>query len=100
MKKQKKLIKKLFVLVGVLILVLLVLLGIEFNFFDSFSNFFKGSEKIVIEDNCGVVVGNLIHEIKSEENCRIRCINECELLSKDFLSVEFRMPEGFCYECD
>ncbi|MGD9276135.1 MAG: hypothetical protein PVJ67_03095 [Candidatus Pacearchaeota archaeon] len=95
MRKQKKLIKKLLILVGVLIFVLVILLIIN----SDFKTFFKSTQLIVIEDNCGVAVGNLIHEIKSEDNCKVMCNNECNVLDKSFVRVEFSDETGSCYEC-
>ncbi len=100
MKKQKKLIKKLSFLVAILILILLALISINLNFEGFVKSIFRSSELIVIKDNCGVVMDNLIHEIKSEDVCRIRCINECVLLEKSIDRVEFIENESSCYKCN
>ena len=99
MKKQKKLIKKLSILVMILIVILAILLGINFNLFESFGDLFKDPAVISIPDNCGVAVGSVIHEIKNEDNCKILCRNECGVRGENFVKVEFNQPENSCYDC-
>ncbi len=100
MKKENKLIKKLSLFVIFLVLFVFVLILINSNFFGEISDSLDSPKLISIEDNCGVIYGNLLHDIKSEDNCRIRCVNECGLQERDFLKIEFIQKYDSCNECN
>lgn len=100
MRKQKKLIKVLSLLVAILVIILLVLIVVDFGFANFIKGIFQKSQLVVIEDECGVVLGNLIHEIKSGDNCRIMCNNECGLLEKSFDKIEFIEGGNSCHKCN
>lgn len=91
-----KLARSLFV-VGVFLIV--VLIGLVL----SSSDIFDGSKEVrlfSIMDECSLVMGNLIHQIRDSGDCRIRCINECDIRDMDFDSVEFVLQNSTCHLCD
>ncbi len=59
----------------------------------------KTPKEYLIEDECGLVVGNLIHQIKNEGECRIKCRNECEVREESFYDSEFEERENACHLC-
>ncbi len=62
-------------------------------------NLTKTPNRYLIEDECGIVVGNLIHQIKNEGECRIECRNECEIRKESFHESEFEERENACHLC-
>ncbi|RMD45313.1 hypothetical protein D6829_02610 [Candidatus Pacearchaeota archaeon] len=42
-----------------------------------------------IRDECSIVAGKFVHTMESEGNCKVRCLNECEIRDKTFFSSKF-----------
>jgi len=96
-RERKRLIKKIAIIILILVMIIIVLFFIEYYPKITFA---KEPEKYFIEDECGLVVGNLIHQIKNEGECRIECRNECEVRDKKFYDSEFIARENACYLCN
>lgn len=87
-----KLARSLFVIGVFLIVVLigLILSGLEI---------FEGSKEarlFPLKDECSLVMGSLIHQIRDFGDCHIRCINECDIRDMDFESIEFVLQNSTC----
>jgi len=95
-RKNKKVVLGLFVGVGVLILVLIGLILSSFGFFEKAGE----PELFIVKDECGDVMGNLIHQIRDGGECRIKCVNECDVRDMDFVRFEFEAKDVDCNSCD
>lgn len=85
----------LFISLGVLILVLGLLLMFDFGVFK------KNEVKMFsIKDECSIVVGNLIHQIRNDGECRIKCVNECYIREMDFEKFNFIEKNDDCSSCE
>ena len=82
-------------IIALLIILLLLILSVIGVFEEQ-----KQEEKISIRDECSLVMGNLIHQIRDSGDCRIRCINDCEVREKEFVRSEFASRENDCHVCD
>jgi len=61
-----------------------------------------GSEpnKIVIKDDCSMITGKLIHEIRDKEDCRLKCKNACNMRDQEYFSSNLITAEKACYTCN
>lgn len=86
------------VLIAAIVLaIMLALLGLFiFGFFEQPG----AEERFVLQDECNLVMGNLIHQIRTDGDCIIRCRNECELREMDFVRMEFVPQNNSCHDCD
>ena len=95
---SKKEIKKLsgifYIILILLVIALLVFIGIHFKVFEK-----KQMQRIQIIDECSVMMNDIIHLIKNEGNCRLMCLNECNLRDLKFIESEFIERTGNCNEC-
>lgn len=94
-RKSRGVVIALFVCVAVLVLVLLGLIMYSFGFFES-----NEPELFVIKDECGSVLGNLIHQIRDAGECRIKCVNECDVRDMEFFEFEFEGKNNDCNSCE
>ena len=104
-KKRKKIIKRekskfLIILALLLFICLIALLIIEFK--DSLLKRFstKEPELIIITDHCSVMLNGLLHEIKGEDECKTRCIQQCEIRDKEFYEINYSQEIQSCNNCD
>ncbi|MCW8965649.1 MAG: hypothetical protein OQK82_03045 [Candidatus Pacearchaeota archaeon] len=81
-------------------LIFIFLLLFAVGFFDLILSFNEKPVLIVIKDECGFILGNLIHNVKSEDDCRLMCFNECDMIEKDFYESEFLLKLDDCNLCD
>lgn len=100
--KQKKVRKKrsnvvlgLFIGIGILVLVLIGLVMSSLGFFESD----REPEMFTVKDSCGLTIVGLIHQIQDEGDCRVHCMNECDVRKMDFVDFEFEMKENDCHSC-
>lgn len=96
-KKKEKRITKMFFGLGLILVVVFIGL-ILFNF----GVFEKGKEiiKFSLDDECSIIMGNLIHNIRDNGDCKIKCINNCKIRKLDFYDVEFALQNSSCHICD
>jgi hypothetical protein len=95
-RRNKLLSKGILVATGILVLILILLIGIS-------SGLFEGPKEVVmyaINDECSLVMGNIIHQIRDNGDCRIRCVNECGLREKEIVKIEFELKNNSCHVCD
>ena len=95
-KHEKKVTKVYFVLGGFLFLILLGLLLYSSGVFAP-----KGEVvRFEIEDECGVIAGNLVHNVANSGGCKIKCNDNCEIRGLEFYDSEFTLQNGTCHLCD
>lgn len=95
-KKSRRAVALLFVGLGVLVLVLIGLLSFSFGFFEK-----SEAQMLVVSDECGVMPGfGLIHQVRDEGECRVKCVNECGLMELDFLNISFVASDSECHYCE
>ncbi len=98
-KETKKLIKKIYIIILILTTIIIILLIIDFLPKENL-NPLKEPELYVIKDECSVVLSSIIHQIKNEGECRIRCRNECEIRGKEIDNIEFTEQISDCNICN
>ena len=99
-KKRKKIKKITFVLILIITIAIVGLIISQSIKSGYYADMFREPVKISVTDKCSVVMGNLFHEIKNKDECRIECRNTCILHEKDFVSSEFIEKPNSCHECN
>jgi hypothetical protein len=99
-RKTRNLIKIIYIMIAILALVALVLLINELLPNGTIKNPWKVPEKYPIKDECALILNRLIHQIKDEADCHIRCRNECTVREKDISSSEFIAQDQDCNICN
>lgn len=94
-KKSKKVVFTLFAAVFILLALLVYLLAYNFGFFEEET----GPQFFSVKDECSLMMGNLIHQIRDEGECRNKCVNECDVRDMDFFSFEFEAKNDDCSYC-
>lgn len=111
-KRQKRVTKVYFIIAYLLLLSLVILLLYNFGVFDKK----KDAEYFSIEDECFPIFDQMVHNLKNEGDCKIKCENNCEFRDMEFLNSSF-VPfnssalnlsaenqnlsfEDFCHTCD
>lgn len=80
----------------VLVPILLYQLGLVNNVF---ANLHIEKQEFLIEDDCSVIAGNIMHTIEDEGDCKHRCKNNCGVRELFFYDSEFIEKVGDCHEC-
>ena len=77
------------------------------NFFKGFVDIFsKPQEKrpvdksFQIADECGLIMGNLLHTIKNEDACKIKCRAQCMTIELEYGSSFFNESLKSCNTCE
>lgn len=52
-----------------------------------------------LKDECGPINGNILHSIKDESACRIRCRGHCNSLDHEYISSTFIDKGLQCHDC-
>ncbi|MFH1290670.1 MAG: hypothetical protein ABIH92_04650 [Nanoarchaeota archaeon] len=103
--KKKKRRSKVFPVVIVILLVALVVLVpvllVQGGYVDNpFEDFNAEPQLFLIKDECSVIVGNLIHTMNDEDDCSLKCKNECGVREMEFYESHFIQREGDCHMCE
>lgn len=96
-KKRKNKERKILMSVSILLVILIILLIIQFDFIESLGN---NKEKIVVEGECSLFMGNLVDKINDEAGCKTICNYECEIVDKELKDSEFIERESSCNGCN
>ncbi len=94
-RKNRKVVVALFSGVVLLILALSGLVLSNFGFFEN-----AEARMFVVNDECSLVMGNLIHQIRDEGECRIKCVNECDVREMDFVRFIYESKNDGCNSCE
>lgn len=60
----------------------------------------KVAQEFSVPDECSLVMGNLIHQMKNDADCKIRCHGECQVREMDFVNHSFTEKFDSCHTCD
>ncbi len=88
------------VLVGALLTlaVLLILFGLPGSFEGVISS--KGHvQEIELGDECGMIMGNVMHTIPDDPNCRIKCRAYCSSKKLEYVNSVFNGDGNPCFSC-
>ncbi|MCK4997500.1 hypothetical protein KAS08_04295 [Candidatus Pacearchaeota archaeon] len=81
---------------GILVAILVGLILFNSGIFEEAHDISKFS----IDDECSIIMGNLIHNIRDGGDCKIKCVNNCEIRELDFYDSEFTFENSSCHTCD
>lgn len=65
-----------------------------------FSGISAKSEKFTLNDECSIIVGQLIHTVQDEGACQNKCYSQCQSIDADFVRIEFTERPNNCNLCD
>jgi len=101
-KKSSKLVKSMFWIIVLLVIFVIFLILSQVGFVDYFKKLLETREPqlFAVKDECSLILGNLIHEIKGEDDCKIMCNNRCGLMEMDFYEINFIRSEKDCHVCN
>jgi hypothetical protein len=101
MKKKNKsnTLRILMIITIILIILLIFLVLFQFNFFDVFSNINKEPQMIKVKDECSLIFNQLLHQIKDEGSCKVKCETECSIRQKSYYSSGFLEKNDSCNLC-
>lgn len=94
-KKNKGIVALLF---GAGVVLVVVLVGLILNDSEIFEK--SEPENFVVRDECSLVMGNLIHQIRDDGECRIKCTNDCSVREMDFVNFSFEGRNDDCNACN
>src|SRR3989339_897624 len=63
-------------------------------------NNFRDPEYLLIKDECALIMGNLIHKIQNEGECKIACQNSCKIKGYFYFNSTFVSFNNQCNTCD
>ena len=56
-------------------------------------------QQFFVADECSLVMGNIIHPMKNDADCKIRCRGECDVREMEFINHSFSEKVNSCHEC-
>ena len=96
--KNKKSFLPYYILAAILVLAILIILSVQYGIFSAT----KGNiREVTIKDECSLIMGNLIHEIGSESNCKLACETECTFIKEKVYNYSFSqsLKDSSCNSC-
>jgi len=105
-KKKKKSIRgrKLVRILISLLVLMVVLLGVvvawRYDFLGIIDSSIEDPIEILIEGECHIVMENVFYTIKTDDDCKKECRNDCWVRKLDYSNHEFREVENTCNFCD
>jgi hypothetical protein len=99
MQNSSKIIKIITIIIIILLTIFFIIILVESQSLDFVSNLFKKPKAVSVNDECSLIFNNLVHQIKNEGECKIRCRNECSLEKMNFYSVNFTAKSDSCNIC-
>jgi hypothetical protein len=89
------------VLAFVLLIIFVSIFISEFVSFNFIGDIFEKPHLVDIKDECSLIMGNLVHQVRDETDCNLRCNNECNMEDSKFIESNFtRNGDGVCNRCD
>lgn len=100
-KSNRFLYSKLFLVLSIIMFLFLIILVVfEYVNFTSIERIFLKPKLVELNDECSLIMGNLVHQIRDEDDCNIRCNNQCNLLGLNYKSIEFTKNQNSCNVCN
>ena len=95
-KHNSKITKLYFGTVGILVVIFVGLILFNIGVFEEDHEISKFS----VDDECAIIMGNLIHNVRDDGDCKIKCMNNCEIRELDFHDSDFIFQNTSCHTCD
>ncbi|MBM3200111.1 hypothetical protein FJZ53_04170 [Candidatus Woesearchaeota archaeon] len=57
-------------------------------------------KKIIIPDECGNIIGNVLHSVTDEDQCKMKCLNQCSTIGMERDKVVFSKGINTCNSCE
>ncbi len=80
-------------IICLLVLVIFIVANSEFSLEE------PGIKRINMTDECGVIAGRMIHQIRDSEDCKLRCKNACGVEDLEFEDHLFYESNSSCHQC-
>jgi predicted negative regulator of RcsB-dependent stress response len=96
--KKKKFFKKVLIVLGILFLILVLLIAVNFKVWTYLEK--KEIKMIPLTDKCSVLFSNILHTIKDESSCENYCRAECLARKMQFYKSEFALSQESCNTCN
>ncbi|MDA3836627.1 MAG: hypothetical protein PF542_03315 [Nanoarchaeota archaeon] len=81
-------------------LILIILTFVEFVSFDFISKSFEKPHSVDVRDECSLIMGNLVHQIRDDNDCSLRCKNTCGMEDTEYVNSSFIAAEADCHTCN
>ena len=72
---------------------------IQYDVLESINGLFKKPRMVGVSDECSLIFNNIVHQIKNDGDCKIRCKNECQLENMNFYNINFTSQSNSCNIC-
>jgi len=103
-KKQvfhKKTMLFLMVILALFLAVLSAILLVQFNIIKNPLEKITQEKRVFnIKDECSLIVGQLIHTIKDDSTCELKCKTNCNSFDMNFDNSEFTAKKEDCNGCE
>jgi hypothetical protein len=96
--RKKKTFKKMLMILGILLLILIVLVAIDMKAWKYLEK--KEVRMIPLTDKCSVLFNEIIHTIKDGSSCENYCRAECLSRKMKFYNSEFSLNQEGCNACN
>lgn len=97
---SNNLIKIILILIIILSIIFFIILIMQSSVLDSVNSLYKKPNLITVKDECSLIFNNIVHQIKNEGDCKIRCRNECNLENMNFYDINFTLNSNSCNLCN
>lgn len=88
------------VLAIIFIASIFIYVGAKYINLSFITDFGSDPDKIVIKDDCSMITGKLIHEIRDQQDCKLKCKNACNVRDQEYFSSNFVANENACHTCN
>ena len=99
-KKQIALLKIIVYIIIILMILLIILVLIQSGIKESVKHLFREPIKVNVSDECSFIMENLIHEIRSDGECKLECMNACYIRDMGFYEHNFIFNNQGCHDCE
>ncbi|MGV8152533.1 MAG: hypothetical protein ACP5OG_05620 [Candidatus Nanoarchaeia archaeon] len=99
-KNKSKTLRILAYLTLSLIIILFILIIFQFRLYNFVLSPFKKPVQIKVNDECSLIFNQILHQIKDEGACRIKCENECLTHSLSYSNSKFTEKTDSCNICE
>lgn len=84
---------------GIALLVLAIIILYLLSGGASIKKMIGAPKEYSIADECSIILNNIIHQIKTDGDCRIKCRNECGIRGESFFESNFTEEKSRCSTC-
>lgn len=72
---------------------------IEYVDFYFVKDSFSSPYEVSVVDGCSLIMGNLVHYIRDETDCKLNCASRCEIDSAKYYNSSFEFSNSSCSSC-